>query len=326
MKYKLKLLFLLAVVNLSAQEKPVILASASMIADMAKQVGGNLINLQTLVPIGGDPHLYEPTPGDARKVVAADIILINGLTFEGWINELIENSGTQAKVIVVTNGINPIKSSVYENAVDPHAWMDAANGIVYAANIKDALIEELPSKKEQVLDQFNQYTDQLKSLDQEIISAIQSIPEKQRYLITSHDAFHYYGSKYGIKTESILGTSTDADAQTSDIIRLNKIIEENKIPSVFIETTVNPKLLQSLAKDNKISIGGKLYSDSLGDENSPASTYIDMLRYNTKVIVEALTKPIEYVEEEEVSSNTLLIVLLAAAFILGFVILLKYIK
>ncbi len=313
----------------SQDEKPMVLGSASMIADIAQQIGQDYIRIGTIVPIGGDPHLYEPTPGDATKVVKAQLILVNGLTFEGWVNELIDNSGTKAKVITVTKGVKPIMSSVYDNASDPHAWMDAENGIIYANNIKEALINLLPEVQEDIQKNHDEYVNKLKELDAKILRDIQTIPKAQRYLITSHDAFHYYGKKYGIITESILGTSTDSDAQTSDLIRLNKLIKKQNIPAVFIETTVNPKLLQSLAKDNNIRIGGKLYSDSLGDKDSPASTYIDMLQYNTNVIVETLSQSIQPVNADETTNsntNAGLIVVLACIFILGFIILLKFIK
>ena len=134
--------------------------------------------------------------------------------------------------------------------------------------------------------------EQLIILDQEILGAIQTIPEEKRVLITSHDAFQYYGNKYGITLEAIMGISTEAEAQTSDIIRVNKAIREQQIPAIFVESTINPKLIEQLAHDNGISIGGKLYADSLGDKDSPASSYIDMLRYNTQTIVNALNQEV----------------------------------
>lgn len=311
----------------NGQEKPYVLATASMMADMTKQIAGDLVKVETIVPIGGDPHLYEPTPGDAKRVADADLIFVNGLTFEGWINELIENSGTSAPSVILTEGITPISSTVYENASDPHAWMNAEYGVIYCNNIRDALINLLPEQAMSIQENHTIYTTKLKKLDQEIIQAIQRIPVNKRYLITSHDAFHYYGKKYGIKTEAILGTSTDSDAQTSDLIRLNKLIKTNDIPAVFIETTVNPKLLEQIAKDNHIRIGGKLYSDSLGDQASPASTYVDMLWHNTRVIVDALTQSAEIVGEDndQNSANRLLFFVLGGVLLIGFGLLLKYI-
>ena len=283
---------LFSVLNIQAQDALNIVASASMIADIASEVVGDSHEIEMIVPIGGDPHLHEPTPSDARLVADADLILINGLTFEGWINELIENSGTKAKVVVVTDGVKVLSSQTYKNSADPHAWMDAANGAIYAKNIAKAISELDIVNAGKYAQRLNEYQSRLKSLDQEIQQKIMSIPEEQRILITSHDAFQYYGRKYGIQLEAIMGISTEAEAQTADIMRVSRVIREKKVPAIFVESTINPKLIEQLAKDNKVSIGGELFADSLGDSESEAASYIDMLRYNTETIVQALTKQI----------------------------------
>lgn len=283
---------LLSTPNAAAQTdnaKPFVVASASMFSDMAANIGGELIETATIVPIGGDPHIYEPTPGDVRLIVKADLILQNGLTFEGWINDLIRNSGNNAPVVTITDGISPIVSAKHQNATDPHAWMEPVNGKIYALNIKEALVKLLPDHAAQINDQYNAYVSQLDELDKYIRENIAKIDSNKRILITSHDSFHYYGQRYGVRLESVLGTSTDADVRTSDLVRLNQVIKENKIPVVFIESTINPKLLNQVASDNNISIGGKLFSDSLGDKDSPANTYLNMIRHNTEVIVNGLT-------------------------------------
>ena len=276
-----------------AQEKPLVVASASIFADMAENISGGLLDVRSIVPIGGDPHIYDPTPGDAQLVAKANLILKNGLTFEGWLNELIENSGTQAMVKTITEGITPIESAKYKNSTDPHAWMDAHLGLTYIENIKNALVELDPDNADIFEFNYKAYRQQMEAMDTKIAAAVQSIPEQQRVLITSHDAFRYFGKRYGIKVEAILGTSTDAEARTSDILRLNKIIQAQKVPAVFIETTVNPKLLQQIASDNKVAVGGQLYSDSIGDKDSPAPTYLKMLEYNTNTVVAALSRPVE---------------------------------
>ena len=285
------------------EERPSVVATASMLADMAKVIGGEYIQVSSIVPIGGDPHIYDATPKDAQLVYGADLILRNGLTFEGWLNELIENSGSKATLVTVTDGITPIASMQYANATDPHAWMDAHLGLLYIENVKNALIE-LDSLHADVFQaNYEAYASELKELDAYIKSAIQSIPESQRILITSHDAFQYFGRRYGLRLESVLGTSTDADVQTSDIMRLNKVIKENRVPAVFIESTINPKLLEQIATDQKVKIGGKLFADSLGDSESGAATYLEMLRHNTDVIVKALSAPFEKLESVGAQSN-----------------------
>jgi ABC-type Zn uptake system ZnuABC Zn-binding protein ZnuA len=212
---------------------------------------------------------------------------VNGLTLEGWLTEFIENSGTKAKVVVVTEGIKPVESKKY-NAPDPHAWMTAANGIIYARNITKALSEYAPEYKAEFEANFKSYTKKLEQLEILILQEIDKIPEKQRILITSHDAFQYFGRHYGIRLESILGTSTDAEAQTADIMRVQKVIQESGVPAVFIESTINPKLLQQIATDNNVKIGGELYSDSLGELGGNAETYLEMLKYNAMTISYAL--------------------------------------
>jgi ABC-type Zn uptake system ZnuABC Zn-binding protein ZnuA len=299
-------------------EKPLVVASASMFSDMAANIGGDLIETATIVPIGGDPHIYEPTPGDVRLLLKADLILMNGLTFEGWINDLIKNSGSNAPVATITEGITPIVSAQHQNATDPHAWMEPVNGKIYAQNIKEALLKILPQHQDQINTQFQNYIMQLDELDAYIREHIAKIDSNKRILITSHDSFHYYGQRYGVRLESVLGTSTDADVRTSDLIRLNKVIQENKIPVVFIESTINPKLLNQVASDNKITIGGKLYSDSLGDKDSPANTYLNMIRHNTDVIVNGLTSKNESASPAGSVNNSKWFIWLGVVFLASF--------
>ncbi len=286
--------------SLAAQdEKPLVVATASIFADMAQNIAGDEVRIVSVVPIGGDPHTYEPTPSDAQLIAKADLILKNGLTFEGWLSELIENSGTKADVKLITEGIVPIGSQTYANSSDPHAWMDASNGLKYIENVKDALVKLLPDFKEQFEFNYGVYRLQLEEMDTYIQTEINKIPAEQRVLITSHDAFQYFGRRYGVRLESVLGTSTDAQVQTSDMKRLVKVIKETGVPSVFVESTINPKLLEQLAEDNGVTIGGQLYSDSIGSKDSPAPSYWDMLKHNTDTIVKALSAEKKAVVVEE---------------------------
>ena len=270
------------------EERPLVLASASIFADMAEVISGGLVEVRSIVPIGGDPHIYEPTPSDVATVASADLILVNGLTFEGWINELIANSGTPAEVQIITEGIGAIGSTEYQNASDPHAWMNAANGKLYASNVRDALVRLDPVHAEEFRFNAGIYLQQLEDMDTYIRTQIERIPADKRVLITSHDAFQYYGRHYGLRVEAALGTSTDAEVQTSDVARLTSVIRELEVPAIFIESTINPKLLRQIAIDNKVIIGGELFADSLADPSHPAGTYLGMLKHNTDQIVAAL--------------------------------------
>ena len=306
---------------LRGTDKPKLVATASMISDIAQNIVGDKFEVATIVPIGKDPHTYEPTPGDATMVAYADVIFKNDLTFEGWLIKLITNSGTKANVVKVTEGVDVIKSLTYANSADPHAWMNASNGIIYAENIKNAMVEYDAANKDFYEKNFEVYRKKLEELDQYILDQIKTIPEQQRILITSHDAFQYYGRKYGIRLESILGTSTDAQVQTSDYSKVDKVIRESGVPAVFIESTVNPKMLQQLASSNDITIGGSLFSDSIGDENSDAPSYLAMLKYNTDVIVKALSRTVQpkVAEAPEGKNNMLLYGILGVLFIGAFI-------
>ena len=285
------ILFLFAAFTAHSQAKLNVVSSCSIFKDMALNIAGDHINLESIVPIGGDPHLHTPTPRDARIVANADLILINGMTFEGWIEELIENSGTKGKTILITEGVNPIGSTVYENSVDPHAWMNAENGLIYIKNIKDALMAADQKNASTYQTNFDAYSTQLKDAHSNMQNFISKIPAGQRTLVTSHDAFSYFGKAYGLDVEPIIGVSTEADVQTSDMIRVSKVIEEKNIPAVFVESTINPKILQQIAKDNDVVVGGELYADSLGEPSSEGGTYVGMLLHNAKTISNALSKP-----------------------------------
>jgi ABC-type Zn uptake system ZnuABC Zn-binding protein ZnuA len=319
---KIQIIILLFVIPLllNATEKPKLVATASMISDIAQNIVGDKFEVTTIVPIGKDPHTYEPTPGDAMIVGYADVIFKNDLTFEGWLIKLIANSGTKANVVKVTEGVDVIESLTYANSSDPHAWMNASNGIIYAKNITKAMVEYDAANKDFYEKNFAAYRKKLQDLDQYILAQIKTIPEQQRILITSHDAFQYYGRKYGIRLESILGTSTDAQVQTSDYSKVDRVIRESGVPAVFIESTVNPKMLQQLARSNDITIGGSLFSDSIGDKDSDAPSYLAMLKYNTDVIVKALSRKVQpkVAEAPKGKNNLLLYGILGVLFIGAF--------
>lgn len=284
------LLLSICFASVGLAQKPLVVATASIFADMAKQLGDTLIDVETIVPVGGDPHSYDPVPSDLTLINQAQVVLKNGLTFEKWMDKLIDNSGSSAEVVLITKGITPITSQTYSGSPDPHAWMDAENGLIYAENIYQTLLKLLPEHEQELTDRFQAYQQRINDTHQTILSLIQEIPDSQRILITSHDAFQYFGQKYGLRLESVLGTSTDAEAQTRDVEALVQVLRANPVPSVFVESTVNPKMLQQIAADNQVIIGGSLYSDSIGDEDSEAPTYLDMLLHNSRTISNALSK------------------------------------
>lgn len=323
-RYIFFLLFLLTGNARSQDVRPQVVATTTFIADIARNVAGDAVRVESLLPVGSDPHLYEPVPGDARKIAQAEVVLMNGLTLEGWLQELIDNAGTEADVVVATRGIETISDPAHHNATDPHAWMSAMNGITYARNITAALSSRYPEHAQLFASNLERYTKQLEEADVYIKAQIQRIKPEHRILVTSHDAFRYYGNRYGIQLESVLGTTTDAEVQIKDIDNLMKVIEDNKLPAIFVESTINPKLLEQIARDKEIVIGGQLYADALGPEGSGAETYVDMIRHNTDVIVSGLTAVDRHVDTADDFTSFLLIVL--ASFGVAFVIVARKLK
>ncbi len=294
MRYHFKQLiiifFLSAFAGSLFAERPVVVVTNSILADMTQQIGGDAIEVKSIVPIGGDPHLYEPKPRDVNMVNKADLVLMNGLTLEGWIKEMITNSGTKGKVVTVTEGISPIASAAYADSPDPHAWMDPQRGMMYGQNIQKALIDLVPEEKALFEANFNAYVTSMQELDTYIREAWNRVPQDKRILITSHDAFQYYGRRYEVKLESILGISTEEEAEASDLMRLEKAIQSSGVPAIFVESTINPKMMEQIAKDNDVIIGGSLFSDSLDEPGKPAGTYQGMLKANTDLITNGLTR------------------------------------
>lgn len=299
------LLALLSWTSIAFGQKKVVTSSASMIWDMVANIAGDKVDNRLIVPIGGDPHLHKPIPADAQMVAESDIIFINGLTFEGWITKLVENSGTKGKTIVVTEGLNAISSSEYENSYDPHAWMDVSFAQTYISNILKGLKELDPANADFYQANYQNYSKRLEDLDAYIQKRVEEIPEEQRLLVTSHDAFAYYGRRYGIKVEGIVGISTESEARTSDMVRISQAIKDAGVPAIFVETTINPKLINQIAKDNNVEIGGALFADSIGEKGSGGNSYYDMMKSNTDKIVNALIKkkPHSHAHEAEASSG-----------------------
>lgn len=275
--------------GLLAQQR--VVATTTFIADMAQQIAGPDFEVSSILPVGSDPHIYDPVPGDAKSLADADLILQNGLNLEGWLQKLIDNSGSSSRVVEVTAGIQPIGSAEHANSYDPHAWMDASYGRIYVRNIYEALLSLRPDKAADLLARYRAYDQKLAAIDSSIQARVAAIPAEKRVIATSHDAFRYYGNRYGFKVVSVLGTTTDAEVRTEDMQALIGVIEDYDLPAIFVESTINPKLMQQLAGDAGIRIGGKLYADSMGPKGSGADSYLGMLEHNTQVLLDGLLQP-----------------------------------
>lgn len=284
-----------------AEKKIKVIASFSILGDMVKNVGGDRVELATLVGPNGDAHVYEPTPAAAKAVSAADLVIVNGLGFEGWMDRLIKTSGYKGPTVVATKGIKAREMSQeeeeehehgakHEHKIDPHAWQDLSNGLIYVDNITKGLSEVDPAGAPTYQANAAAYKTKLTDLDKWVKTEFAAIPEAKRRMITSHDALGYLGAAYGITILSSMGFSTESEASAGDIARLIKLIRQEKIPAVFIENVTDPRLMQQVAKESGVTLGGELYSDALSKADGPAPTYIEMFKNNVAKVVAAMRK------------------------------------
>jgi zinc/manganese transport system substrate-binding protein len=273
----------------AAEATPVIeaVASFSILADWVGEVGGDRVKVRPLVGANGDVHVYEPTPGDARRIAAADVIFVNGLGFEGWIDSLIRASGTRARVVVASQGV-PAISEVFdhERVIDPHAWHSARNAVIYVRNIADGLCGADKAGCATYRDNAAQYIARLEALDQWIRAEIAAVPESKRRIITSHDSFAYFGREYGITVLAAQGISTEAEPTAGNIAKLIRQARREAAGALFIENVSDPRLIEQIARETGLKLGGRLYSDALA--TTDGATYIDMMRHNVMTLLSAL--------------------------------------
>ncbi len=287
------LVLLLAHVPAVAQEKLKVVATFSILADFVRNVGGDRVTVSALVGPNSDAHVYQPSPGDAKTLADAKVVVANGLGFEGWINRLVKASGTKAPMIVATKGIKPRKAADDHGHghgdADPHAWQSVANAKLYVANIRDALVAADPAAKDVYQANAAAYSAKLDALDAEVKAAVERIPADRRRIITTHDAFGYFAAAYGVTFVAPQGVSTEAEVSAKDVARIITQIRKQKIPAVFLENVTDKRLLERIGAESGARIGGTLYSDALTDEKGVAPTYLDMMRHNVKQLAAALT-------------------------------------
>ncbi|MBK9332365.1 MAG: zinc ABC transporter substrate-binding protein [Ignavibacteria bacterium] len=297
MKIKLVLIFC-AVIFLSGCKteksdepvsgKIVAVSSINIISDIVKNIGGDKVESYSICGVGVDPHSYHPKPSDPRLISKSNIVFINGFNLEHWIEEMIEGAGSGKKIITASEGITPITDDKGFGDPDPHAWFDVKYAKIYAQNIAKGLSEVDPTNAVYYNENLKKYLTELDNLDNWIKDEIVKIPEDQRILITSHDAFRYFGKAYGMEVNGLQGISTEAKVRTEDYKNIIDLIKSRKIKSVFIETSVNPKLLEQISGETGVVVGGTLYSDSIGNEGTPEGSYTGAVKFNVNTIVNSL--------------------------------------
>lgn len=273
-----------------AQAKPIeAVASFTVLADMVQNVGGDHVHVTSLIGPNGDPHAYEPTPNDAQALKRANLVFVSGLHLEGWLDRLIKASGYQGQPVVLSNGIKT--RSMEEDGkriTDPHAWNSAANGVVYVRNIISALQKADPANASDYQAKGEQYIQQLEQLDAYARAQVQAISSDKRKVLTSHDAFGYFGDAYGVTFLSPLGFSTETEASASDVAKLIKQIKQEHVSTYFFENSSDPRLVKQIADASGAQPGGELYVESLSPADGPAPTYAQMFRYNVDKLTAAM--------------------------------------
>ena len=311
---------LLALPAAMANERVQVVTSFSILADMVENVGGEHVEVTPLVAADGDAHVYSPSPGDARSLANADLVVFNGLLFEGWMERLISASDYNGPMVTATDGIEPLSFAAHEEHGhddhdehdhghddhdheehadehaghdhgnrDPHAWQDMHQAEVYIANIRDGLIAADADNADAYRTNAEQYLQEMAEVDDEIRALIDEIPASTS-VITGHDSFGYFSSAYGVTFLSPVGLSTEADPSGASMAALVDVIEQENVKALFHENMTNQSIITQLAEETGLPIAGTLYADALAAEGE-ASTYLGMMRHNAHVLHDALAQP-----------------------------------
>ncbi|MDM7944411.1 MAG: metal ABC transporter substrate-binding protein [Hydrogenophaga sp.] len=275
-------------------------ASFSILGDLVRQVGGERVKVEVLVGPGSDAHVFQPTPAQARMVGQAQVVFSNGLGFEGWMSRLLKTAGYKGQQVVVSQGIQPIKEAGHDDKkghahgahdhgeTDPHAWQSVGNAKVFVKNIAQGLCRADAAGCDGYDRNAKAYVAKLDALETEIRAAWAPIPAPQRKVITSHDAFGYYARDFGVQFLAPQGVSTDSEASAKGVARLVRQIKKEQIKALFVESISDPRLIAQIGRETGVKPSGELFSDSLSAADGAAPSYIDMMRFNTRVLTTAV--------------------------------------
>ena len=295
--------FSLTVPTVSWAEQPIpVVATFSILGDMVERIGGEHIALTTLVRPDGDAHVYQPTPKAARSVAEADVLFMNGLEFEGWLERLAEAASFNGAMVVATNGIVPIAFEEHEDeheehddheehdhgTFDPHAWQSLDNAVIYANNIAAGLAQADPANASKYYTNRAAFMAEIVALKSDIDAMMAALPADKRTVVTPHDAFGYFAEAYNLTFEAPQGMSTESEISAADVAALITQIRRDSISAVFIESITDNRMMEQIANETGATIGGTLYSDALPGETGPASIYLEMIRHNATTLSDAL--------------------------------------
>jgi zinc/manganese transport system substrate-binding protein len=279
--------FGLAAPSLAQQVEAV--ASFSILGDMVRHVGGDRVKVTTIVGPDADTHVHEPKPADAIAVATADIFFVNGLGFEGWMERLVESTGYKGPLVVATEGVaGHTMLDEGETVTDPHAWQSLGNGLIYVENIAKGLCAVDAKGCAAYEANAKAYQAEISALDAAVKAQIAAVPEAQRKVITTHDAFGYFGAAYGVWFLAPEGVSTESEASAMDVAKLIVQIRAEGVRALFIENMSDPRLIEQIAEETGVTVGSEIYADALSEPDGPAPDYLGMVRYNISQLIPAM--------------------------------------
>jgi zinc/manganese transport system substrate-binding protein len=297
-------LFALSSSSALAQTQPlVVTASFSILGDLVRQVGGDKVSVRALVGANEDAHAFQPRPSDAREIGVSALVVVNGLGFDDWMTRLARSGGFKGQIVVASEGVKTLEMAENDGdhghghehghghaAADPHTWQDIGNARQYVANIATALSAADPANASIYRANAERYSGKLSALDAEIRAAFAALPAERRKVVSSHDAFAYFGHAYGIRFLAPVGVSNNAEPTAKGVASLIRQIRTENIPAVFIENIADARLIERIRGESGAHVGGTLYSDALSAAGGPASDYLSMMRSNFTVLHEALAR------------------------------------
>ena len=282
----------------SSSSKLNVVATNSIIADITKNIAGDKINLHSIVPVGQDPHEYEPLPEDVKKTSKADLIFYNGINLEtggnAWFTKLVENAQKKENkdYYAVSEGVDVIylEGQNEKGKEDPHAWLNLENGIIYAQNIAKRLIEKDPDNKATYEKNLKAYVEKLTALDKEAKEKFNNIPEEKKMIVTSEGCFKYFSKAYKVPSAYIWEINTEEEGTPDQIKSLVEKLRKTKVPSLFVESSVDDRPMKTVSKDTNIPIYAKIFTDSIAEKGEEGDSYYNMMKYNLDKISEGLAK------------------------------------
>jgi len=280
--------------GVSAAQTPVrVLVSFSILADIARQVGGSDVAVTSLIGADANEHVFEPSPDQVRQLTQAQLFIVNGFGLEGWRTRLIQSAQYRGLVVIATAGITPLMTTETDETApspDPHAWQDPRNAIIYAEDIMRALAGIDPEHAEAHRQRFSEYRAALDALDRNVRDGLGVIPVEKRQVITTHDAFAYYGKAYGVTFMAPEGLNTESEPSAKSVAALIRQIRRQGTKALFLENISDPRLMEEIARETGATLGPPLYSDALSGPNGPAPTYIRMIEYNAAALRAGMLK------------------------------------